>query len=149
MHRNWVKLLYMYTYCRLTLSHPVKKKTWITPLNDQQRKTSWPNMKGILMIEIHFHNDFWKWRMIIAWGQASKSHLEKILILQKRAVRLISFLPYRMHAIPYFAQSTCNILPITMLYFKLSSVLMFDITTNSAPQNICNLFYFYTRDTSV
>ena len=75
---------------------------------------------------------------LIAWGQASKSHLEKLLILQKRAVRLINFLPFRTHAIPYFAQS--NILPITMLYFKLSSILMFDITTNSAPQNICNLF---------
>ena len=55
-----------------------------------------------------------------------------ILTLQKKAVRLINFLPFRTHAIPYFAQS--NILPITMLYFKLS------ITTNSAPQNICNLF---------
>ena len=75
---------------------------------------------------------------LIAWGQASKTHLEKILILQKRAVRLINFLPFRTHAIPYFAQS--NILPITMLYFKLSSTLMLDITTNSAPQNICNLF---------
>ena len=58
--------------------------------------------------------------------------------LQKRAVRLINFLPFRTHAIPYFAQS--NILPITMLYFKPSSILMLDITTNSAPQNICNLF---------
>ena len=67
-----------------------------------------------------------------------RSHLEKILILQKRAVRLINFLPFRTHAIPYFAQS--NVLPITMLYFKLSSILMFDITTNSAPQNIYNLF---------
>ena len=47
-------------------------------------------------------------------------------------------MPFRTHAIPYFAQS--NILPITMLYFKLSSILMLDITTNSAPQNICNLF---------
>ena len=75
---------------------------------------------------------------LIAWGQASKTHLEKILILQKRAVRLINFLPFRTHAIPYFAQS--NILPITVLYFKLSSTLMLDITTNSAPQNICNLF---------
>ena len=80
---------------------------------------------------------------LIAWGQASRSHLEKLLILQKRAVRLINFLPFRTHAIPYFAQS--NILPITMLYFKLSSILMFDITTNSAPQNICNLFTF-TQD---
>ena len=75
---------------------------------------------------------------LIAWGQASKSHLEKILILQKRAVRLINFLTFSTHAIPYFAHS--NILPITMLYFKLSSTLMLDITTNSAPQNICNLF---------
>ena len=73
---------------------------------------------------------------LIAWGQASKTHLEKILILQKRAVRLINFLPFRTHALPYLAQS--NILP--MLYFKLSSTLMLDITTNSAPQNICNLF---------
>ena len=80
---------------------------------------------------------------LIAWGQASKSHLEKLLTLQKRAVCLINFLPSRTHAIPYFAQS--NILPITMLYFKLSSISMFDITTNSAPQNICNLFTF-TQD---
>ena len=71
---------------------------------------------------------------LIAWGQASKTHLEKILILQNFAVRLINFLPFRTRAIPYFTQS--NILPITMLYFKLS----LDITTNSAPQNICNLF---------
>ena len=75
---------------------------------------------------------------LIAWGQASKSHLEKILILQKRAVRLINFLTFRTHAILYFAQS--NILPITMLYFKLSSTLKLDITSNSAPQNICNPF---------
>ena len=75
---------------------------------------------------------------LIAWGQASKSHLEKILILQKRVIRSIYFLTFRTRAIPYFAQS--NILPISMLYFKLSSILMLDITTNSAPQNICNLF---------
>ena len=65
---------------------------------------------------------------------------------------VINFLPFRTHAILYFAQS--NILPITMLYFKLSSTLMLDITTNSAPQNICNLFtstqdiHQYTRSAS-
>ena len=80
---------------------------------------------------------------LIAWGQSSKSHLDRILVLQKRVVRLVYFLPFRTHAIPYFAQS--NILPITMLYFKLSSILMLDITTNSAPHNICNLFTF-TQD---
>jgi len=81
---------------------------------------------------------------VIAWGQASKSYFEKILILQKRAVHLMYFLPFRMHAIPYFA----NILPIIMLYFKLSSVLMLDITINSAPHYLQS-FYFCTRHTSV
>ena len=61
---------------------------------------------------------------LVAWGQAAKTHLEKLLRLQKRAVRLISFAPFRSHAVPYFLHS--NIMPITMLYFKLSS--MFTIT---------------------
>ena len=61
---------------------------------------------------------------LVAWGQAAKTHLEKLLTLQKRAVRLINFAPFRPHAVPYFLHS--NIMPITMLYFKLSSVLMFD-----------------------
>ena len=63
---------------------------------------------------------------LVAWGQAAKTHLEKLLILQKRAVRLINFAPFRSHAVPYFLHS--NIMPITMLYFKLSSMLMFTIT---------------------
>ena len=75
---------------------------------------------------------------LIAWGQAAKTHLEKLLILQKRVVRLINFAPFRSHAIPYFLHS--NIMPITMLYFKLSSVLMFDVYNNTAPYNISHLF---------
>ena len=65
-------------------------------------------------------------------------HLEKLLRLQKRAVRLINFAPFRSHAVPYFLHS--NIMPITMLYFKLSSILMFDVYNNTAPHNISHLF---------
>ena len=36
---------------------------------------------------------------LVAWGQAAKTHLEKLLILQKRAVRLINFAPFRSHAV--------------------------------------------------
>ena len=36
---------------------------------------------------------------LVAWGQAAKSHLEKITILQKRAVRLMHFAPFRTHAV--------------------------------------------------
>ena len=66
---------------------------------------------------------------LVAWGQAAKTHLEKLLTLQKRAVRLINFAPFRSHAVPYFLHS--NIMPITMLYFKLSSMLMFDVYNNT------------------
>ena len=54
-----------------------------------------------------------------------------------RAVRLINFAPFRSPAVPYFLH--VNIMPITMLYFKLSSVLMFDVYNNTAPHNILHL----------
>ena len=75
---------------------------------------------------------------LVAWGQAAKIHLEKLLRLQKRAVHLINFAPFHSHAVPYFLHS--NIMPITMLYFELSSMLMFDVYNNIAPQNISHLF---------
>ena len=81
---------------------------------------------------------------LVAWGQASKTHLDKLLILKKRAVHLINFAPFRSHAIPYFLHS--NIMPITMLYFKLSSVLMFDVYNNTTPHNILHLFISYSTN---
>ena len=39
---------------------------------------------------------------LIAWGQASKSQLNKLLVLQKRALRFIHFAKPRDHAIPLF-----------------------------------------------
>ena len=75
---------------------------------------------------------------LVAWGLAAQSHLEKILVLQKRAVRLMNFAQSRTHAIPYFISS--NIMPISMLYFKLSSILMLDVSNNSAPPSISDMF---------
>ena len=68
---------------------------------------------------------------IAVWGQAAQCHnLKKILNLQKRALRLMRF--------PLFVSS--NILPVDMLYFETVSTLMHDISTNSAPPNILDLF---------
>ena len=50
---------------------------------------------------------------IVVWGQAAKVHLDKILKLQKRALRLIYFDDYKFHAIPFFFSS--NTLPVEML----------------------------------
>ena len=75
---------------------------------------------------------------LIVWGQASKTHLTKMLLLQKKVLRFIFFANRNVHAIPLFIDA--NILPISFLYFKSVSYLMHDIHTNTAPSKIVNLF---------
>ena len=74
---------------------------------------------------------------LIVWGQASKTHLTKMLLLQKKFIRFI-FANRKVHAIPLFIDA--NILPISFLYFKSISYLMHNIRTNTAPSKIVNLF---------
>ena len=57
---------------------------------------------------------------------------------------------WRAHAIPLFVRS--SVLPLNMLYFKYSVILMHDISNNRAPSKICELFVrsnmihsYYTR----
>ena len=40
-----------------------------------------------------------------------------------------------------------NIMPITMLYFKLSSILMFDVYNNTAPHNIHISLFLLNKST--
>ena len=53
---------------------------------------------------------------ISLWGQAAHKYMNKILILQKRALRLIYFATSREHAVPLFIAS--NVLSVNMLYYK-------------------------------
>ena len=48
-----------------------------------------------------------------AWGQAAKSHLQKILVLQKRVLRLMYFSEPRAHALPLFTSSKILSLNVT------------------------------------
>ena len=75
---------------------------------------------------------------LVAWGQATNAHLNKIVILQKRVLRLMYFSDYTSHSAPLFACS--GILPIKMLYFKLVASLLHDIENHCAPPNISELF---------
>ena len=68
---------------------------------------------------------------LAACGQAAKTHLQKLLILQKRVLRLA-------HAVSLFI--TSNILPINMLYVETVSSLMYDVSRLSVPSNISDLF---------
>ena len=69
-----------------------------------------------------------------AWGQAGTKYLNKILILQKRALRLLFFADVRDHAMPLFLEA--NVLPITFLYHECVASLMFDTNSNNAPINM-------------
>ena len=75
---------------------------------------------------------------LVAWGQAANVHLNKVVILQKRVLRLMYFSDYTSHSAPLFACS--GILPIKMLYFKLVASLLHDIENHCAPPNISQLF---------
>ena len=88
-----------------------------------------------------------------AWGQAAKCHLDKLLKLQKRAIRFIYFVDFQSSAIPLVYSS--NISPINVLYTESIANLMYDVHVKKAPSNICELFsyvdehhYYHTRASS-
>ena len=87
---------------------------------------------------------------LAAWCQAAKTHINKILLLQKRALRIINFSDRRDHAIPLFIDA--NVLPLNFLYYQTISNLMHDVHNNMVPSGILNLFqttsschYYNTR----
>ena len=67
---------------------------------------------------------------LIASGQAAQTHLNKLLLLEKRAFCFMIFSKPRTHAVPLFISS--KILPVNVLYFDLLSTLTYDIFNNSA-----------------
>ena len=75
---------------------------------------------------------------VLAWGQACKSYLERILKLQKRALRFIYFSEQNQHSIPLFIDAC--VLPLKFLYYELLANLMFEINHRNAPSNIQDLF---------
>ena len=70
---------------------------------------------------------------ICVWGRAAKSYISKLLVLQKRALRLICFAPRDTHAVPLFIKS--KILPVNAV-----ANLMHDIWKGLAPSPIRALF---------
>ena len=72
----------------------------------------------------------------IKWKEQEKNN--KILILQKRALRLLYFADWHDHAIPLFLKA--NMLLITFLYYESVSALMQDISNGKALANMSNFF---------
>ena len=74
------------------------------------------------------------------WGQASKTHLNKLLILQKGALRFIYFSDRRDHAIPNPLFLNAHILPINFMHYKLLAEIMNDVSNDIVPSNFKDLF---------
>ena len=72
------------------------------------------------------------------WGLASKRYLDKILRLQKRALRFIYSAERKYHALPLFVYT--DVLPVKFLNFESVCCLMYDVRNKTAPTNILNLF---------
>ena len=75
---------------------------------------------------------------IAVWGSADKCHINKILILQKRALSFTYFAKLRDHAIPTFLDA--GILPISFLYYENTCILTHDVRHERAPRNTTDLF---------
>ena len=72
---------------------------------------------------IHLHLNYG----ITACGQASKTSLKKILILQKKVtLRMMYFTYIREHAIPLYYLFNADILPVSFMYYKSVASLMHD-----------------------
>ena len=74
---------------------------------------------------------------ICSWGHAAETHLHKLLVLQKRALRLMFFTDPRTRAVLLFLET--KQLPISFLLFEQMSLLMYDVHNNLAPDNIKNM----------
>lgn len=64
--------------------------------------------------------------------------MDKIVILEKRALRLMYFADYKSRGVPLYVN--CGILPFQLLYFKSVASLLHDIDNQLAPRNISLLF---------
>ena len=74
---------------------------------------------------------------LIVWGQASKTHLNTLLILQKRALCFIYFSDRRDRAIPL--SFNAHILPINYTHYKLLAETLYDVSNDLVPSNLKDL----------
>jgi hypothetical protein len=75
---------------------------------------------------------------IIVWGSATKTSLDPIIKLQKKCIRIISFVSSRTKSIPLF--TTLNVLPLNELYYSRIAIFMYKVHHCNHPDIICKLF---------
>ena len=74
---------------------------------------------------------------ILLWGNIWKSYLDKIVKLQKRAIRTVSNSHYRSHSGPLFAKC----LTVTDMYSLELGVFMYNFSINDLPVALRDYFH--------
>ena len=72
------------------------------------------------------------------WGNADKIHLEKIVLLQKKAIRAITFSDFNAHTFPLLKE--LGILSVSDSYQYQLSSLMWDLDHNMLPSSLSSHF---------
>jgi hypothetical protein len=74
----------------------------------------------------------------IIWGRAAATHLSRLLLLQKRAVRIVNHTDYFSHTAPLFHHS--NILKIEDLNIYQCAIFLYKIHHHIFPHTFASLF---------
>ena len=114
----------------------VKKKVSMALFSLKQVKRVLPTecLKTLYYALVHSHLSYG----IIAWGCANKSYLKSLIILQKRAMRIIHNASYNSHTDPIF--KSLHILKISDLFTYQSLLFMFDFLYGKLPSSFKGIF---------
>ena len=77
---------------------------------------------------------------ILAWGSASSSHINRLYILQKRAIRIMSHAPYLAHTNPLFIE--LDVLRFYDIHAFQVLIFMYLCNNNLLPDYIKTFFKF-------
>ena len=75
---------------------------------------------------------------VIIWGNTYKKYLNKIKILQKKIIRIITFSEFNAHTEPLFRKF--KIMTTSQLYEYFSSIFVFKSLKNMLPNGLSDMF---------
>ena len=74
------------------------------------------------------------------WGSTYKTHLDRLFILQKKFIRLITFSSYRSHTEPLFKET--KILTLYQINYFMNALFVYKFINNELPHIFNDMFVF-------
>ena len=77
---------------------------------------------------------------VIIWGNTYKTNIQPIVILQKKAIRIITFSHYRAHTSPIFKR--LKLLKFSDIVLFNTTLFMYRLNNNKLPYEFMDFFFF-------